>query len=364
MTIIIPPPLCGRPDSPNIAVGDEWDYVPLSRSIPITEQKWPLGTRALVSVLCITYNHGSYIRKTIEGFLTQETTFPIQILIHDDASSDETATIIREYEADHPHLFLIILQPKNLFSRGVKIEVTHLLRGKYIAFCEGDDYWTHPWKLQTQCNYLLQNPDVSLVYHPVLVLDEKDVPQHDYTQPPRSENHRKFFVRYGNFIHTPSVVLLNTGVPLPPEAASSPAKDFFWWLLALNFGRMHMLPITMAVYRVGSGVWSSMSGTQKSISTITILMAAREYCFRVKLDCEYAVLGDRIVELCKTLYQSISEEQLCSWSMIGPSSALLVDEFLRPAVVTSGSIAISGTEVSKLISNVKKVTKYILGFKP
>lgn len=150
MTIIYPPPLSARPELPDLSVRDEWDYVPLPKRIPITEQIWPEGTRPLVSVYCITYNHENYIGQAIEGFLMQQTNFPVQIFIHDDASTDKTVSIIREYEAAYQELILAVFQPVNLYSRGILRDVNHLLLGKYIAFCEGDDYWIDINKLSDQ----------------------------------------------------------------------------------------------------------------------------------------------------------------------------------------------------------------------
>lgn len=122
----------------------------------------------LVSIVCESYNHEPYIRRCIEGFLMQETDFPIEILIHDDASTDGSASIIREYEVKYPGLFRPIYQKENQYSKGVKIwrDIQFpRARGKYIALCEGDDYWTDPLKLQRQVDYLESHSDCSLCFH-------------------------------------------------------------------------------------------------------------------------------------------------------------------------------------------------------
>jgi len=119
----------------------------------------------LVSICCITYNHEVFIRDAIEGFLMQKTSFPIEILIHDDASTDNTANIIREYENKFPDIIKPIYQLENQYSRGVSISVTYQFpraKGKYIALCEGDDYWTDPLKLQKQVDFLENNKDYIL----------------------------------------------------------------------------------------------------------------------------------------------------------------------------------------------------------
>ena len=111
----------------------------------------------LVSIGCITYNHEKYIRDCIEGFLMQKTNFPFEIIIHDDASTDKTPEIIKEYAKKYPKLFVPILQEENQYSKGVDPYPTFVfpqVRGKYIAICEGDDYWTDPLKLQKQVDFL------------------------------------------------------------------------------------------------------------------------------------------------------------------------------------------------------------------
>lgn len=125
----------------------------------------------LVSICCITHNHEKYIRNAIEGFLIQETEFPIEIIIHDDASSDRTPEIIREYKNKNHSLFRIILQDENQWSKGEGSIYSRFVfpkaRGKYIALCEGDDYWTDPLKLQKQIDFLESNLDYSVSSHEI-----------------------------------------------------------------------------------------------------------------------------------------------------------------------------------------------------
>lgn len=130
-------------------------------------------SNVMVSVICIAYNQEKYIGEAIESFLMQKTNFTYEILVHDDASTDKTADIIREYEKKYPELIKPIYQTENQYSKGIQVtEVTRQqAKGKYFALCEGDDYWTDPNKLQKQVDFLENNPEYSLCVHEALKVD-------------------------------------------------------------------------------------------------------------------------------------------------------------------------------------------------
>lgn len=124
-----------------------------------------MNQEMMVSVICNVFNHEKYIRDALEGFVSQKTTFPFEVLVHDDASTDESARIIREYEEKYPEIIKPIYQKENQYSQGISIGwnyQTPRITGKYTAFCEGDDYWTDPMKLQKQVDFLEANPEYSL----------------------------------------------------------------------------------------------------------------------------------------------------------------------------------------------------------
>lgn len=124
----------------------------------------------VVSICCITYNHGRFITECIEGFLDQECDFRVEIIIHDDASTDGTAQIVKEYADRHPTIIRAILQDSNQYSKAVNPYYAYVFpaaRGKYIAICDGDDYWSDPAKLARQANVLDENPEVVITYGPV-----------------------------------------------------------------------------------------------------------------------------------------------------------------------------------------------------
>ena len=141
----------------------------------ISDNKSSNYNRPLLSIMCITYNHANYIRETINGFLIQKTKFPVEIIIHDDASQDGTQNIIKEYEALYPNIIKPIYQTENQYSKKIDIVKQYILpkiKGVYIAYCEGDDYWTDPLKLQKQVDFLEQNDEYGLVYTDINRINE------------------------------------------------------------------------------------------------------------------------------------------------------------------------------------------------
>lgn len=122
-----------------------------------------------VSVCCITYNHSKFIGQALESFLNQNTSFSYEILVYDDASNDGTRDILKEYELKYPQIIRVFYSSENQYSQGVRLlNLRYNLpraRGKYIATCDGDDFWTDPLKLQKQVDFLDSNPEVVMCFH-------------------------------------------------------------------------------------------------------------------------------------------------------------------------------------------------------
>ena len=138
---------------------------------PIFKQKWPTGTRPKVTIICHAFNHEAYLGEAIKSFLMQETSFPVNIIIHDDCSSDKTVDIIKEYYNLHPEIIKPIYRKENLYTnkKSFTLDLYIEADGDYIAYCDGDDFWTSSNKLQMQfetlekftdnifCGHLTQN---------------------------------------------------------------------------------------------------------------------------------------------------------------------------------------------------------------
>ena len=136
----------------------------MDKDITISKEEQPL----MVTIRCITYNHEPYIRQCLEGFVMQKTNFRFEAVVHDDASTDGTAAIIREYAEKYPDIIKPLYETENQYSKHDgslnRIMNAHM-HGKYIAMCEGDDYWIDPLKLQKQVDFLEKNPEYSFCCH-------------------------------------------------------------------------------------------------------------------------------------------------------------------------------------------------------
>jgi len=121
----------------------------------------------LVSIQCLIYNHEPYLRKCLNGFVIQKTSFKFEAIVHDDVSTDGSADIIKEYAEKYPDIIKPIYEKENQYSKhdgSLNKIMNNACLGKYIAFCEGDDYWTDPYKLQKQVDFLESNSDYGLVH--------------------------------------------------------------------------------------------------------------------------------------------------------------------------------------------------------
>ncbi len=221
-----------------------------------------LSSPPRLSVICLAYNAASYIRKTLDGFIMQKVDFPFEILVHDDASTDGTADIIREYAAKHPGLIRVILQTENQFSKGVCVSAKYLaplIRGEYVAVCEGDDYWIDPLKLQKQVDWLDAHPDSSICFHPVVVhFEDNSRPDSTYPAPMDCPDGFTFegLLKH-NFIQTNSVVfrwkLKGCEDEVPVDITP---RDWFTNLIHAEKGPIGYIPELMGVYRRHpGGVW-------------------------------------------------------------------------------------------------------------
>lgn len=218
----------------------------------------------LVSISCITYNHAPYIRQCLDGFLMQKCDFDFEILVHDDASTDGTSEIIREYYSKHPDIIKPIIQQENQYSKGVRGIMARFnfsrAQGKYIALCEGDDYWTDPLKLQKQVDFLEENLDYSFVSGNTNIIRDGIIVSHllNYTE-----------IRFEDMLAT-NILGTNTctlmfrrkdfNYKYYQQFSTAKFGDWMLYLFLLKKGKGFFLSDVLACYRVhNTGMWSSMS---------------------------------------------------------------------------------------------------------
>ena len=226
----------------------------------------------LISVCCITYNHENFIQEALDGFLIQQTSFPIEIIVHDDASTDNTTNIIYDYKEKHPDLIKIILQTENQYSKrgfGFISDLFAQARGKYIALCEGDDYWTDPFKLQKQVDFLEANLDFAICFHKVNILEAGQIIDDYITWVPSSISTITDLAN-GNYIHTPSCVFKNNTLKiLGANFHDSPLGDYYIHMMNAQYGKIFCIDEVMSIYRLhGTSTFSSQSMTYKIAKTL------------------------------------------------------------------------------------------------
>ncbi|OBG34581.1 glycosyltransferase [Mycobacterium sp. E3198] len=208
-----------------------------------------------VSVVSITYNQEPYIRQALDGFVAQKADFPVEIVVADDASTDATQAIVRQYADRYPQLFRPILRSENIGAFANLTSALQAARGEYVALCEGDDFWDDPLKLSKQVAFLDQHPETTVCFHPVRVICDDG--SKDSEHPPiswRADLSVEALIAR-NFIQTNSVVYrrLPRYDGIPPDVMP---LDWYLHVLHAARGGIAMLPETMGVYRRHSqGIW-------------------------------------------------------------------------------------------------------------
>lgn len=214
----------------------------------------------IVSICCLVYNHEPFLRDCFDGFLMQKTNFPIEILVHDDASTDHSADIIREYTEKYPDLFKPIYQKENQYSKGKGFVGMTLnferAKGKYIAMCEGDDYWTDPLKLQKQVDFLEQNNDFDLCSTNAKYITKDE---HRNGTLMREESGTRVFTKesfyYSNHLITCTVMFRAETVKYNYPTQFFVYGDWLLYLVVLSYQNKKAIDFDMctAAYRVHQG---------------------------------------------------------------------------------------------------------------
>ena len=210
----------------------------------------------MVTVRCRTYNHENYIRDCLEGFVMQKTKFRFEVLVHDDASTDKTASIVKEYAEKYPNIIVPILEKENQYSKHdgtierIFLSMSH---GKYIAACEGDDCWTDPLKLQKQVDFLEAHPDYTMVCNRTQLYSEKvhkAIGENYCYNQSQPVDVRDVICRGGMFISTCSIIYrANLKDNYPDYCRKCKVGDFPLQIMAAMKGNIYYFNDMMSVYR-------------------------------------------------------------------------------------------------------------------
>lgn len=249
-----------------VTLGETAPKPPSPRSQEEIMSAWAGDLNApLVSVVCHTYNHERFIEHALNGFLMQETGFPFEIIINDDASTDGTQAIIRDYQERYPEIITAILHEENQFSKGMSPRnfTFPKVKGRYIALCEGDDYWIFSGKLKAQVNEFYKG--VSLVFHDAArVSDDVVIDGSYYKDKRKPENgYGKHQMAAGCKVPTASSMFI--AEPFKKAKHENIVNgDHLIWATMAGLGSARYLDKTMSVYRhhVG-GIWSSRAAEEK-----------------------------------------------------------------------------------------------------
>lgn len=218
-----------------------------------------------VAIVCTTFNHEDYISDAINSFLAQKCNFDMQIIVHDDASKDQTAAIIKSFEEKYPDRIVAIYQSENQYSKGVEGKlnknqmINDLIDSEYVAICEGDDYWINPNKLQMQIDYLDQNLDYSASTHRAKVFDVKKsrfVQSTGTLQ--ETMDTEDLIIGGGGIVPTASIVCRRELYNLPPFGRELSIDDYQNQINLSLHGPIRNFKKKMSVYRTNlQNSWTS-----------------------------------------------------------------------------------------------------------
>jgi len=232
-----------------------------------------------VSVVTVTYNHERYIESAVRSVLEQNTTFPIEYLVSDDCSTDGASEILKALEKEYPGRMIMLLREKN-FKGALNFSDTYAkCAGEYVAFLEGDDYWTNSYKLQCQVDWMDAHPDCPLCFHPTSYVDEIGRPiRKQYPEEPK-----RFYtlddMMVQNWAQIGSVMLRRELMPeIPPWFSELLLGDWPLFILMARFGDLCCLPETMLAYRIHpNSHWSSRLEAEKTLATIEMFRILAEH---------------------------------------------------------------------------------------
>lgn len=246
--------------------------------------------KPLVVIHCITYNHEQYICDALDGFVMQKTDFPFVAIVHDDASTDNTAEIIKDYAEKYPDIIFPIFETENQYSKKngsltlIMNTACQATGAKYIAMCEGDDYWTDPLKLKKQVAFLEKNLEYSMCFHKVKVLENNLPKVNSYGHLVSDKDYYIQEILYQFIVPTCAVLTRTECVYNCPKHKNFIVGDNVLWTSCASYGKIKGSDESMAVYRRVSDGWTARSYSSRKLAYETTKKwiehyRAMKYCF-------------------------------------------------------------------------------------
>lgn len=273
-------------------------------------------TKSILSIICLVYNHVNYIRDCLDGFVKQKTNFPFEVLINDDCSTDGTADIIREYEKKYPNLFRCVYQTENQWGKkDIWLDILFpMIQGKYVALCDGDDYWIDPLKIQKQVDFLETHLDYSICFHPVTVHWE-DQRENDVIIPNESILGKKNDFDLSNlvkqnFIPSNSVVYRwqKDVVTFFPRGVQP--GDWCLHLFHAKYGKIKMLSDVMSVYRRNKGgIWTEYYQTKRWFKNFGIPVLRGLVWMEKSFEKDYFFEKEKLFIILTMIYKNKNEKK-------------------------------------------------------
>jgi glycosyltransferase involved in cell wall biosynthesis len=272
----------------------------ISDSYELSNKVLELIPEPLASIQTVTYNHGSYIKECIEGILMQKTTFPFEYIIGEDCSTDQTRSIVFDYAKKYPEKIRVITADYNVGANVNNHRITRASRGKYIAVCEGDDYWIDPYKLQKQVEVLEKNRQYSFTAHNYNILQDDKI-----TIANQSMKNEYSIYELAKNINIQTATAVFKKEIIENDFYNKKHDDNFFrgshylFLTAAKYGLLYCFNDVMSVYRIHSG---GMSSGKKLVERFNSLI----------LPYEKAVLKDFSYDkkLCKIMYKNLVKHSI------------------------------------------------------
>ncbi len=299
--------------------------------------------KPLVSIWCMTYNQVEYIRDAIEGFLMQETDFPYEVVIHDDASTDGTTEILKEYEAKYPKLIKVIYQKENTFNNPNRKDMINAIKkenlhGKYVAYCEGDDYWTDIHKLQKQVQYMEEHEACTMITHNAILCDcEKQENRILNEKVPKGKvGMKELIYQRPVLLPTASVMIRTEYMYLQGFFKECSVGDYPLKLYVASKGYIYYMDEVMSVYRyMAKGSWTrnTYQDSKKSIihytNTIDFLKKYNEYTNREYENYIWVQMNHCSCQILKEIKDCKEEEVKELWKSISKETDGIYDSILE-----------------------------------